>query len=70
MLSSSQKVLSDLQVREEERVHRETEICKDLSPMNKMTPQNFALCEKHFRKMIRKILSLTFDKVPATGTAA
>lgn len=59
---SQQKILSDLQVREEERVHRESEIMKELSLMNKIGSQNFALVDKHFRKMTRKILVLTLDK--------
>lgn len=59
---SQQKILSDLQVREEERVHRETEIMKELTNLNKIGGQNFGLVEKHFRKMIRKVFMLTFDK--------
>ena len=37
VLQSQQKILSDLTVREEERVHRETEILKELSYMNKLS---------------------------------
>jgi len=51
-----------LQVREEERVHRETEITKELALMNKIGGTNFSIVEKHFRKMIRKIFVLTLDK--------
>ena len=36
VLISQQKILSDLQVREEERVHRESEILKELALMNKI----------------------------------
>jgi len=63
-----QKILSDLQVREEERVHRETEILKELSMMNKIGAQNFVAVERHFRKMVRKILVLSLDKTLAQTT--
>ena len=59
---SQQKIISDLQVREEERVHRESEILKELAFMNKIGGSNFAIVEKQFRKMIRKIFVLTLDK--------
>ena len=42
---------------------------KDISYMNKIGNQNFAVVEKHFRKMIRKIFVLTLDKTVA-GTNA
>ena len=51
-----------MSVREEERQHREAEILKELSLMNKLSQQNFNAVEKHFRKMIRKILVLTLDR--------
>ena len=35
---------------------------KELSLMNKIGAQNFATVEKHFRKMVRKIMVLTLDK--------
>ena len=37
---------------------------KEMGPLNKMAVQNFNLIEKHYRKMIRKIFVLTFDKAP------
>ena len=37
VLQSQQKILSDLQVREEERVHRENEIIKELLLLNKLS---------------------------------
>ncbi len=49
-------------MREEERVHRESEILKELAFMNKIGGSNFAIVEKQFRKMIRKIFVLTLDK--------
>ena len=53
-------MLRDLQVREEERTSRETEVMKEMSIMNKVT--HFATVEKNFKKMVRKICMLTFDK--------
>ena len=49
-------------MREEERVHCETELMKELSLINKIGAQNFSLVEKHFRKIIRKVFVLTLDK--------
>lgn len=57
-------------MREEERVHRETEIMKELSNLNKIGSQSFALVEKHFRKMIRKVFMLTFDKTLSAASQA
>ena len=67
MLSQS-KIISDLQVREEERLHREGEILKELALINKIGSQNFGVVEKHFKKMVRKILVLTLDKGIAMGS--
>ena len=67
VLISQQKILSDLQVREEERVHRESEILKELALMNKVGQQNFNIVEKHFKKMLRKIFVLTLDKQSQTS---
>lgn len=36
--------------------------------MNKLGGANFALVERNFRKMIRKILVLALDKVPSSGS--
>ena len=35
-----------------------------MAPLNKFSPQNFQLIEKHFKKMVRKIFVLTFDRAP------
>ena len=48
---------------------REAEIMKDLAFMNKIGSQNFTVIEKHFRKMIRKILVLMLDKTVAGSNA-
>ena len=37
---------------------------KEMAPLNKFSPQNFQLIEKHFKKMVRKIFVLTFDRAP------
>ena len=69
VLASQQKILSDLQVREEERVQREAAILKELSYMNKIGQQNFAVVEKHFKKMMRKIMGLSIDKASGSQFA-
>ena len=66
-LLSQQKILSDLQSREESRLQRERQILKELALMNKLSASSFALVDRHFRKMIRKVFILTLnsiDKVP------
>ena len=64
IIASQSKIISDLNAREEERKHREKEIMKEMGPLNKMAPPHFALIEKHYKKMVRKIFGLTFDKAP------
>ena len=51
-----------MQSREEGRTHRENEILKELALMNKLSMSNFALVDRNFRKMLRKILILTIDR--------
>ena len=51
-------------------MHRETGIMKELSLMNKIGAQNFSTVEKHFRKMIRKIMVLSLDKPSAAGSTS
>ena len=55
-------------MREEERLHREGEILKELALINKIGSQNFGVVEKHFKKMVRKILVLTLDKGIGMGS--
>ena len=64
LLASQQKILSDLQSREEKRVQREDEILKEFALMNKLSQSNFALVDKNFRKM--SFALLTFDSKEVT----
>ena len=50
-------MIFDLKNREEDRQGRETDILKELQSVNK----NYALVDKHVRKMVRKMLLLTVD---------
>ena len=46
---------------------RDLEILKELSVLNKVT--HFNTVEKHFRKMVRKIFLLSFEKEMMQGGA-